>query len=92
MPMKRFSILLLMLLPLWGCQQAEDTRYFAPELNFETGDYSVESARGGVDVVIGFSRPASVDFQIGLVITSALQEGVHFVCGQARRLGFTLLQ
>ena len=79
MPMKRFSILLLsLLLALGACQQAEDTRYFAPELCFEAAVYSVEAAQGGADVVITFSRAATVDFKIDLVITSGLQEGVQF--------------
>lgn len=79
MPMKRFSILLLItMLPLWACKQAEDTRYFAPELCFEAADYSVQSTQGGVDVVITLSRPATVDFKIDLVITSVLQEGVQY--------------
>ena len=79
MPMKRFSILLLILmLPLWACRQAEDTRYFAPELCFEAADYSVQASEGGADVVITFSRPATVDFKIDLVITSGLQEGVQY--------------
>lgn len=77
MPMKRFSIPLL-ILSLWACQQAEDTRYFAPELSFEAADYSVQAAQGCADVVITFSRPATVDFQIDLVITSGLQEGVQY--------------
>lgn len=79
MPMKRFSILLLILmLPLWACRQAEDTRYFAPELCFEAADYSVQASEGGADVVITLSRPATVDFTIDLVITSELQEGVQY--------------
>lgn len=75
--MKRFSILLL-ILSLWACQQAEDTRYFAPELCFEAADYSVQASQGGADVVITFSRPATMDFQIDLIITSGLQEGVQY--------------
>lgn len=76
--MKRFIILLLMLLPLAGCQQAEDTRYFAPELSFGAEAYAAAVADGGIDVVIAFSRPALLDFQIGLVVTSSLQEGVQY--------------
>ena len=51
MPMKRFSIPLL-ILSLWACQQAEDTRYFAPELNFEAADYSVQAAQGCADKLV----------------------------------------
>ena len=76
--MKRIVIFLLMLLPLSGCQQAEDTRYFAPELSFGAEAYAVPVTDGGVDVVIGLSRPASMAFQITLILSGSLQEGVQY--------------
>ena len=76
--MKRIVIFLLMLLPLAGCQQAEDTRYFAPELSFGAEAYAVPVTDGGVDVVIGFSRPAPLAFQITLILSGSLQEGVQY--------------
>lgn len=78
MLMKKISILLLTALALWGCKQAEDLRYFAPEISFEAASYTVPSADGGVDVVIAFSRPAPVDFQISLILSGVLQEGLQF--------------
>ena len=76
--MKKLTLLLTAALALWACQEAEDTRYFAPELCFEAQTYTVATEAGGVDVVIAFSRPAPVAFQVGLVITSSLQEGVQY--------------
>ena len=78
MLMKRISILLLTALALWGCKQAEDLRYFAPEINFEAESYSVSAVDGGADVVIAFSRPAPVDFQISLILSGSLQEGLQY--------------
>lgn len=68
---------------IWGllllsCKEARDTRFFAPELEFEEATYSVSSDGGGVDVAIRLSRPAPMAFQIGLNFGGSLQEGVHF--------------
>lgn len=68
---------------IWGllllsCKEARDTRFFAPELEFEAATYSVSSDGGGVDVAIRLSRPAPIAFQIGLNFGGSLQEGVHF--------------
>ena len=76
--MKRLSILLLILLAFTGCRQAQDTRYFAPELSFGAEAYTVASAEGGVDVVIAFSRPATVAFPVTLIFSGSLQEGLQY--------------
>lgn len=78
MPMKKFIILLLTATALVACKQAEDTRYFAPEVSFEAEAYTVPSSDGGVDVVLNFSRPATVAFQIKLVFSGTLQEGLQY--------------
>lgn len=76
--MKKISLLLLLALALPACRQAEDTRFFAPELSFETDTYTVPSADGGVDVVVALSRPAPVAFQVGLILSGSLQEGLQY--------------
>lgn len=76
--MKRLSCILLTGLLLFSCKEAQDTRFFAPELEFEAASYSVTSDGGGADVSILLSRPAPVAFQIGLNFGGSLQEGVHF--------------
>jgi hypothetical protein len=76
--MKRLSILLLWALVLFSCKEAEDTRYFAPELRFEADACTVSSSEGGADVCILFSRPATVAFQVRLIVSASLQEGVQF--------------
>lgn len=76
--MKRISILLLAALSLLACRQAEDTRFFAPELSFGVDSYTAASEDGGADVVINLSRPAPMAFQIGLIFSGGLQEGVQF--------------
>ena len=76
--MKKISLSLLLALALPACRQAEDPRFFAPELSFETDTYTVPSADGGVDVAVALSRPAPVAFQVGLVLSGSLQEGLQY--------------
>ena len=61
-----------------ACREAEDTRYFAPEVNFESLRYTVPSDAGGVDVWFRLSRPAPQAFTIGLRFAGMFSEGVQF--------------
>jgi hypothetical protein len=78
--MKRIAILTagIILLLAASCRKSQDTRYFAPELEFSEEGYSVQSESGGADIVIRFSRPAQFDFRIGLNFSGPLREGVQF--------------
>ena len=76
--MKRLFTILLGAALAASCQQGEDSRFFAPELSFAEAGYSVMSDAGGVELVIGLSRPAPEDFFIGLAFSGTLQEGVQF--------------
>lgn len=76
--MKRLLILSLLILAAVACRQAEDTRYFAPAVEFGSEAYAVIAADGGVDVAIRLSRPASMAFSIGLMVTSSLEENVQY--------------
>ena len=76
--MKRFFILLTALLLAAACRQAEDTRYFAPAVEFGSAQYTVSAGDGGLDIGIHLSRPASQAFTIGLNVDSSLEEGVQY--------------
>ena len=76
--MKRIFILLTALLAAAACRQAEDTRYFAPAVEFGSAMYTVSAGDGGLDIGIRLSRPASQAFTIGLNIESSLEEGVQY--------------
>ena len=76
--MKKISILIMTLLAAVSCRQAEDTRYFAPEVNFAAGSYAVDAASGALDVELKLSRAAEKPFEVGLYVTSSLQEGKQF--------------
>ena len=78
--MRKTVILLLSGLALLAssCREAQDTRYFGPEIEFVEETYAAPAESGGTDVVIRFSRPAPAAFQIGLNFSGSLQEGVQF--------------
>ena len=61
-----------------ACRQAEDTRYFAPAVEFGSDRYAVSAGDGGLDIDLHLSRPASQAFTIGLNISSSLEEGVQY--------------
>lgn len=76
--MKRIIILITALLAAASCRQAQDTRYFAPAVEFGSAQYTVSAGDGGLDIDIRLSRPASQAFTIGLNIDSSLEEGVQY--------------
>lgn len=76
--MRRYIILLAALLAAAACRQAQDTRYFAPAVEFGSAQYAVSAGDGGVDIDIHLSRPASQAFSIGLNIDSSLEEGLQY--------------
>ena len=76
--MKKISILLIIALAAVSCRQAEDTRYFAPEVNFAADSYTVTAGSGAVDIEVLLSKAAEQAFEIGLYVTSSLQENVQY--------------
>ena len=76
--MRRSFILLTALLAAAACRQAEDTRYFAPAVEFGSDRYAVGAGDGGVDIDLHLSRPATQAFSIGLNVSSSLEEGVQY--------------
>ena len=76
--MRRYIILLAALLAAAACRQAQDTRYFAPAVEFGSAQYAVSAGDGGLDIDIHLSRPASQGFTIGLNIESSLEEGLQY--------------
>ena len=76
--MKRFSILLAAILAATACRQAEDTRYFAPAVEFGSDRYAVNADDGGLDIDLHLSRPAAQAFSISLNVTGTLVEGVQY--------------
>lgn len=77
--MKKISLLLLpCLFLLLSCTGNEDTRFFAPEVEFGQAQYTAQAESGGLDVSLQLSRPAPMPFQIGLNFSGSLREGVHF--------------
>ena len=77
--MKRIVILLAgAALLAAACRNEEDTRYFAPEVTFESLQYTVPSDAGGVDVWFRLSRPAPQAFTIGVRFAGMFAEGVQF--------------
>ena len=61
-----------------SCGQTQDTRFFAPELEFDSGSYSAAAESGAVDVALKFSRPAQMAFDVALMYGGTLEEGVQF--------------
>ena len=76
--MRRYIILLAALLVAAACRQAQDTRYFAPAVEFGSAQYAVSPEAGGLDIDIHLSRPAPQAFNIGLNIDSSLEEGLQY--------------
>ena len=76
--MKRIILISIALLAAAACQQAQDTRYFAPAVEFGSAQYTVSAGDGGLDIDIRLSRPAPQAFDIGLNIDSSLEEGVQY--------------
>lgn len=77
--MKKTAIIFCVLALSAACRQAEDPRFFAPELSFEAASLSASAESGGADVRITLSRPAPLAFTVGLSYSSSLQEGVQFL-------------
>ena len=75
---KIYTVMLIALLAAVSCRQAEDSRYFAPEVNFAADSYTVDATSGAVDVEVILSRPAAQAFEVGLYVTSSLQENTQF--------------
>ena len=77
--MKRIVILLAgAALLAAACRNEEDTRYFAPEVTFESLQYTVPSDAGGIDVWFRLSRPAPKALTIGVRFAGMFAEGVQF--------------
>ena len=76
--MRKSFLLIAALLVAAACRQAEDTRYFAPAVEFGSGQYAVGAADGGLDIDLHLSRPATQAFSIGLNVSSSLEEGVQY--------------
>lgn len=76
--MRRYIILWAALLAAAACREAQDTRYFAPAVEFGSAQYAVSAGDGGLDIDIHLSRPASQGFTIGLNIDSSLEEGLQY--------------
>ena len=78
--MRKTVILLLsgLALAAVSCREAQDTRYFGPEIEFVEEVYAAPAESGGADVTLRFSRPAPAAFQIGLNFSGSLQEGLQF--------------
>ena len=76
--MKRFLILWAVFLTATACRQAEDTRYFAPAVQFGSDHYAVSAGDGGLDIDLHLSRPAPQALHIGLNVSSSLEEGLQY--------------
>ena len=76
--MKRIILISIALLAAASCRQAQDTRYFAPAVEFGSAQYAVSAGDGGLDIDIQLSRPAPQAFNIGLNIDSSLEEGLQY--------------
>lgn len=78
--MRKTVILLLSGIALLAvsCREAQDTRYFGPDIEFVEEVYAATAESGGVDVALRFSRPAPTAFQVGLNFSGSLQEDLQF--------------
>jgi hypothetical protein len=74
---------LAVLLAVSACRQAQDTRYFAPAVEFGSGQYAVSAGEGGLDVDIHLSRPATQALNIGLIVDSSLEKGLQYQIASA---------
>ena len=80
--MKKIYLILLAAMGVISCHQAEDVRYFAPEVNFAADSYTVDAASGSRDVEVNLSRAAEQAFDVGLYVTSSLEENTQFTMGE----------
>jgi hypothetical protein len=76
--MKRIAFFLITVLLAASCKQAQDTRYFAPAVEFASAQYTVSAGDGGLDISLQLSRPATQAFNIGLNVDSSLEAGVQY--------------
>ena len=78
--MRKTVILLLSCIAFLAvsCREAQDTRYFGPEIEFLEEAYAAAAENGGVDVALRFSRPAPAAFRVGLNFSGSLREDVQF--------------
>jgi len=76
--MKRIAILFLGAILTLSCKEVQDSRFFAPELEFSAATYSVTEVPDGVDVKLTLSRPAATAFSARLVFSGTLQEGLQY--------------
>ena len=76
--MKRIAILFLGAVLALSCKEVQDSRFFAPELEFSAATYSVTEVPDGVDVKLTLSRPAATAFSARLVFSGTLQEGLQY--------------
>ena len=76
--MRRYILLLAVLLAASACRQAEDTRYFAPAVQFGSDRYDVTPGEGGLDIDLHLSRPSSQTLHIGLNVSSSRDEGLQY--------------
>ena len=77
--MKKTIILLsCIIVAIASCNPAEDTRYFAPEVEFTAATVPVSSDAGTVNLVLTLSRAVQDAIQINLNVTSPLEQGVQY--------------
>lgn len=74
--MKRLAIILAVLAV--ACTPSADNRYFAPEVSFSAAEYRADAASAGVDVTLSLSRPATLPFEVKLVLGGSLTEGMQY--------------
>ena len=85
--MKRITLLLMIsALAFLSCKEAQDTRYFAPDVEFGEASYSVQAESGGADLLVRLSRPAPRALTIGLNLSSSLKEDLQFHAPHALEL------
>lgn len=73
-----YIITALASLLLFSCRQQEDTRVFSPTVEFEGTEYTAAAEGSGLDIKLSLSKPASLDFTIGLSLSGDLEEGRQF--------------
>ena len=76
---KNFFILIASALFFVSCRQEADSRYFAPAVEFASGQYELNLERQtSLEVEAVLSRPAAVAMEVRLVFGGTLREGVHY--------------
>lgn len=61
-----------------SCREAQDTRFFAPDVEFGEAAYTATAESGSLDVPLRLSRPAPAAFQVFLRYAGGLQHGLQF--------------